>query len=305
MVHILDEIDKQILVALARNCRITYQELARRHGISANAIRRRIMNLEESGEISKYVVTLSAGMIGSNQIFGYLTSDGSRDEVEMTDQIGSHPNIIAAAAYSTGTYAFVANYDTAQEMHEISSFLRNIKSVIDAEIHPTIIPPGQKMELTKLHLRILKFLVQDPRLSVVEIANKSGLTARRVRRLLGQLEESGAVQFKALVELGAASSIPFIARIRWNERGTTYEQIIEWLEQKYPLAVWEHFVSATEPTLFTLLSGENLTDVNEMTREIRRHPDIESVITSISSFHKFFASARHKKLDEMIEALEL
>jgi DNA-binding Lrp family transcriptional regulator len=305
MVHILDEIDKQILTALARNCRITYQELSRRHGISANAIRRRIMNLEESGEISSYVVSLSAAMIGPNQIFGYLTSDGSRDEVEMIDQIGSHPNITAAAAYSTGTYAFVANYDTAQEMYELSSFLRSIKSVINAEIHPIIIHPGQKIELTKLHLRILKFLVEDPRLSVVEIANKSGLTARRVRRLLGELEESGAVQFKALVELGAASSIPFIARIRWNEKSTSYEQIIDWLEKKYPLAVWEHFASATEPTLFTLLSGENLTDANEMTREIRRHRDIESVITSISSFHKFFGSARHQKLHEMIEALEM
>jgi DNA-binding Lrp family transcriptional regulator len=305
MVHILDEIDRQILAALARNCRITYQELSRRHGISANAIRRRIMNLEETGEISSYVVSLSAGMIGSNQIFGYLTSDGSRDEVEMIDQIGSHPNITAAAAYSNGTYAFVANHDTTQEMHELSSFLRNIKSVIDAEIHPTIISPGQKMELTKLHLRILRFLVEDPRLSVVEIANKSGLTARRVRRLLGQLEESRAVHFKALVELGAASSIPFIARIRWNERSTSYERIIDLLEKKYPLAVWEHFVSATEPILFTLLSGESLTDVNEMTREIRRHPDIESVITSISSSHKFFASARHKKLHEMIQAQEI
>jgi DNA-binding Lrp family transcriptional regulator len=305
MVHILDEIDKQILAALARNCRITYQELSRRHGISANAIRRRIMNLEETGEISSYVVSLSAGMIGSNQIFGYLTSDGSRDEVEMIDQMGSHPNITAAAAYSNGTYAFVANYDTTQEMHELSSFLRNIKSVIDAEIHPTIISLGQKMELTKLHLRILKFLVEDPRLSVVEIANRSGLTARRVRRLLGQLEESGAVHFKALMELGAASSIPFVARIRWNERSTSYEQVIDLLEKKYPLAVWEHFVSATEPILFTLLSGESLTDVNEMTREIRRHPNIESVITSISSSHKFFASARQKKLNEMIEAQEM
>jgi DNA-binding Lrp family transcriptional regulator len=304
MVHILDEIDKQILAALARNCRITYQELSRRHGISANAIRRRIMNLEETGEISSYVVSLSAGMIGSNQIFGYLTSDGSRDEVEMIDQMGSHPNITAAAAYSNGTYAFVANYDTTQEMHELSSFLRNIKSVIDAEIHPTIISLGQKMELTKLHLRILKFLVEDPRLSVVEIANRSGLTARRVRRLLGQLEES-AVHFKALMELGAASSIPFVARIRWNERSTSYEQVIDLLEKKYPLAVWEHFVSATEPILFTLLSGESLTDVNEMTREIRRHPNIESVITSISSSHKFFASARQKKLNEMIEAQEM
>jgi DNA-binding Lrp family transcriptional regulator len=305
MVPNLDDIDRKILAALAKNCRLTYQELSRQHNISANAIRRRILNLEESGEISKYVVSLSVGMTTSNQIFGFLTSDGSRDEVEVIDEIGSHPNVSAAAAYSNGTYAFIANYDTAQEMHELSSFLRRINSIVDTEVHLTIIDTGLKMEFSPLHLRILKTLMEQPRLSVVEIANRSGLTARRVRRLLGQIEESGAVQFKALVELGAASGIPFIARIRWDERSTSYERIVQWLEKKYPLAIWEHFVSATEPVLFTLLAGENLTNVNEMTREIRKHPDVESVVTSISSFHKYFAGKHRRKLLEMIETAEI
>jgi DNA-binding Lrp family transcriptional regulator len=298
---IMDELDKKILAELQNNCRITYQELSRRYGVSANAIRRRIMNLEETGEISGYAVTLSVGMTGSSQLFGILTGDGSRDEVEIIDEMGLHPNIIAAAAYSNGTYAFVGNYATTQQMHDLSSYLRGIKSILSAEIHPTIIPTGQRMELTPLHLRILKALIQEPRLPVVEIAERSGLTARRVRRLLGQLEESGAVHFNTLIELGADTSIPFIAIIRWDERATTYEHIIEWLKEKYPLASWENFISAMEPVIFSLIAGENLTQVNEMTREIRRHPHVVSVITTISTHHKFFTSYRRSKLREMIE----
>jgi DNA-binding Lrp family transcriptional regulator len=298
---IMDELDKKILIDLQKNCRVTYQELSRSYGISANAIRRRILNLEESGEISGYVVTLSIAMTGSNQLFGILTGDGTRDEVEMIDEMGSHPNILAASAYSNGTYAFVGDYITAQEMHELSSFLRKMKGVVSAEIHPTIIPTGQEMELSSLHLRILKTLIQEPRLSIVEVAEKSGLTARRVRRLLGQLEESGAVHFSALVELGADTGIPFIARIRWDERQTTYETIIDWLKQKYPLTSWENFISAAEPVLFSLFVGENLTEVNEMTREIRKHPHIESVITSISKYHKYYESARYNMLLKMIK----
>jgi DNA-binding Lrp family transcriptional regulator len=297
----MDELDKKILADLQTNCRITYQELSRRYGISANAIRRRVLNLEESGEISGYTVALSIAMTGSSQLFGFLTADGSRDEIEMIDEMGSHPNISAAAAYSNGTYAFVGNYVTTQEMHELSSYLRRIQSVVSAEIHPTIIPTGQGMELSTLHLRIMKALIDEPRLSVVEVAEKSGLTARRVRRLLGQLEESGAVQFKALLELGADRSIPFIARIRWDERQTTYEPIINWLKQHYPLASWENFISATEPVLFALLAGENLTEVNEMTRAIRRQPDVKSVVTIISKYHKFYPNARYSKLLEMIK----
>ncbi len=261
------------------------------------------MNLEETGEISGYAVTLSIGVTRSSQLFGFLTGDGSRDEVELTEEIGSHPNVIAAAAYSNGIYAFVGEYEVTHEMHDMSSFLRRIKGVVNAEIHPTIIPTGESMELTPLHLRVLKVLLKDPRLPVVEIAERSGLTARRVRRLLSQLEESRAVQFKALIELGADTSIPFIALIRWDERAINYEQLIDWLRQKYPLALWENFISAMEPVLFSLFVGENLTQVNEMTREIRRHPHVVSVITTISTHHKFFTGYRQTKLREMIESL--
>jgi len=297
----MDELDKKILADLQKNCRLSYQELSRRYGVSANAIRRRVMNLEATGEIAGYSVLLSIAITGSSQLFGFLTGDGSRDEVEMIDEMGSHPNILAAAAYSNGIYAFVGMYDTAQEMHELSSYLRRIKGVLSAEIHPTIISTGMGMELTPLHLRILKVLLPEPRLSVVEIAERSGLTARRVRRLLGQLEESRAVFFNALIELGADRSIPFIARIRWDESKTTYEPIVDWLKEKYPLSSWENFISAIEPVLFSLLAGENLTEVNEMTREIRRYPHVLSVITTISKYHKFYHDVRYIKLKEMIE----
>ncbi|MFW9976367.1 MAG: Lrp/AsnC family transcriptional regulator, partial [Candidatus Thorarchaeota archaeon] len=109
----MDEIDQKLLADLSKNCRLTYQELSRRYGFSANAIRRRIMNLEATGEISGYAVTLSIGVTRSSQLFGFLTGDGSRDEVELTEEIGSHPNIIAAAAYSNGIYAFVGEYVVA------------------------------------------------------------------------------------------------------------------------------------------------------------------------------------------------
>jgi len=93
----MDELDKKIMADLQKNCRVPYQELSRRYGVSANAIRRRVLNLEESGEIARYSITLSIAMTGSSQLFGILTGDGSRDEIEMIDEMGAHPNISAAA----------------------------------------------------------------------------------------------------------------------------------------------------------------------------------------------------------------
>ncbi len=297
----MDELDKKILGDFMINCRVSYQELSRRYGISANAIRRRILNLEESGEISGYSLLLSAEMLGVHRILGLLTSDGSRDEVEVMDEIGDHAGVIAAAAYSNGTYALVGEYRIPEELHELTSHLRTIESIEKAETHQIIQAHGQPIELSRMHLRILKPLISEPRLSVVEISKKSGLTARRVRRLLGQLEESGAVKFQALVELGAATSIPFLARVTWDERKTTYREILDLIEQKYPLSHWETYVSASEPVLYSLIAVEGLVQVNEITRDLRSNDKIESVKALISMFHKFYESITQRTLHSMIE----
>ena len=297
----VDELDKKLLAVLSQNCRVSYQELSRRYGISANAIRRRVLNLEETGEISGYSLLLSAEMLGVHRILGLLTSDGSRDEIEVMDEIGNHPGVIAAASYSNGIYALVGEYRVSEELLQLTSHLRRIESIQHSEIHQIIQSSKPPFELTKMHLRILKPLIEEPRLSVVEISEKSGLTARRVRRLLSQLEESEVVSFRALVELGANTGIPFLARITWDERKTNFQEVCDIIAETYPLSHWETYVSASEPILYSLISVEGLFDVNDVTRELRRSDKIESVKAIISMFHKFYPSITRQILINMIE----
>ncbi len=297
----MDELDKKILGDLTQNCRISYQELSRRYEISANAIRRRILNLEESGEISGYSLSLSPEMLGVHRMLAILTSDGSRDELEVMDEIGNHPLVIAAAAYSNGTYAMVGEYRSNEELLKLTSHLRLIESIEGSEIHQIIEPRGSHMELKNMHLRVLKPLLDEPRLSVVEISNRSGLTARRVRRLLSQLEDSNAIQFRTLVELGAATSIPFLARVTWNERKTNFQEILDLIIETYPLHHWETYISASEPVLYSLLAVESLTEVNEVVRDLRKCDKIDTVSANIAVFHKFYRSITRQMLLDMIE----
>ena len=300
-VQILDELDKKILTELERNCRISYQELSRKYGISANAIRRRILNLEESGVISGYSIALSPEMIGTDFLFGLLSTDGSRDEVEMVDEMGSNKHILAAASYTNGEYAFVAEYHGPEELQEFASFLRTIEGVENSELHTFLRKWGGKMKLTKTHLRVLEPLLEDPRMPIVDVAQKTGLTARRVRRLIRELEDSEALRFSALPELGAATSLPYIIRINWNEKTATHSAITDWLVKEFPLKHWETYVSATEPVIFVLLLADDITDLAKTVRSIRHNDHISSVKVLIGIYHKYFSSYRYEKLTQMVK----
>ncbi|MFW9793831.1 MAG: Lrp/AsnC family transcriptional regulator [Candidatus Thorarchaeota archaeon] len=297
----MDELDKRILFDVQHNCRIGYQELSRKYGVSANAIRRRILNLEDSGVIYGYSIVLSPQMTETDYLFGLLTTDGSRDEVEMVDEIGSSKNVIAAAAYTEGKYALVAEYHGLEEQLEVGSFLRKIDSVENAELHPILRSWGEKMKLTKTHLRVLNPLLEDPRLPIVEVAKRAGLTARRVRRLVRELENSGGLRFVALLELGVASSLPFIVRIRWNEKDHTYSGILDWLTKEFSLHYWESYISASEPILYVLLVADDLTELNDIVRSIRQNEMVTHVQALIGIYHKFFSSYRREKLVKMVK----
>ena len=297
----MDEMDKSILTDLQGNCRLSYQELSRKYGISANAIRRRILNLEESGVISGYSIALSPSMTGTDFLFALLSTDGSRDEVEMVDEIGASKHILAAAAYSDGYYALVAEYHGPEELLELGTFLRTLESVQNAEIHTFLRDWGSEMKLTKTHLRVLEPLLEDPRLPIVDIAQQTGLTARRVRRLIRELEESGALRFTALLELGAATSMPYIVRIHWDEKRATHSTIADWLLKEFSLQHWETYISASEPVIFSLMVADELTDLTETVRSIRKNEFVTSASYIIGGYHKYFSSYRHERLRKMVK----
>jgi DNA-binding Lrp family transcriptional regulator len=298
----MDELDKKILTNVQRNCRMSYQELSRKYKISANAIRRRILNLEESGVIDGYSIIMSPAMTNTEYVFGLLHTDGSRDEGDMVDEIGSSKNVVAAAAYTDGIYALVFEHHGSREIQEVSSSLRRIQGVEMAELHNIVGDRGEKMKLSKTHLRILKPLFEDPRLPIIEVAKRAGLSARRARRLIRELEEGGGLRFVALVELGAGSSVPFIARIRWDEKNYDCYEVLDWIQKEYSLQHWEHYVSASDPVFYVLFVADDLTEITGLVRGVRRNKMVTHVKPMIGIYHKYFSSYRHEKLRQLIDS---
>ncbi|MFW9845878.1 MAG: winged helix-turn-helix transcriptional regulator [Candidatus Thorarchaeota archaeon] len=296
----MDSIDKGILSDLLANCRQTYQELSRKYGISANAIRMRVMKLEESGVIRGYAINLRPAMLGTNFILALLVTDGSQDEEEFIHTIGKHPGVLAASSYTDGIYPLVAEYTNAEELMELGAYLRGLESVVSAEIHPLVVKHGMEMKMSGLHIRVLRHLIDDPRMSIADLSERTGLTSRRVRRLVTELIESDAVDFRALLELGSAESIPFLARVLWNESTSEYSELLSWLQENFEFHLWESYISASEPVMFCLLTADDLSRVDSIAREIRRNDSVASVKVMISTHHKYFPGLRGIRLSEMV-----
>lgn len=299
----MDLIDKGILGDLLANCRISYEELARKYDLSANAVKRRIQKLEERGIITSYHIRVSLAMLDAEYLFGLVLADGSQDEVQFVDLIGSNPCVLAAAAYSDGTYVFLAEYTNNTELMELGAFLRRLGGVQAVELHTLATNKGGKIEFTDDMRKILKHLIDDPRMTIADLARNTGYSARRVRRLLNEMIESKVLFFSVGYELAEEGNLPFLARVFWDERIVTHEAVVAWLTTQYPRALWEWYVSVSEPAIFCLFSDRDPRAMTKIIREIRAKEFVERVKVTIPKHHKSFHGPRYRFLHELVKGI--
>ncbi|MHA1882741.1 MAG: winged helix-turn-helix domain-containing protein, partial [Candidatus Thorarchaeota archaeon] len=207
----------------------------------------------------------------------------------------------------------ICEYDSPERLMQFGTFLRQLESVSKADIFPYVaklesntitVHRGDLINLTNLHLRLLKYLEEDPRMPVIDLAKISGLTAKRTRKLVRELLESSSVQFSANVELGNAGSIPFLLRIHTNESKKTQLEMSLWLREEFPLEIWENFPCVSEPLLFSLLCVNELNQVDQITRNVRGQEFVNSVLVMISTHHRYFLGLRKRRLKQMIESID-
>ena len=280
----MDVVDKSILMALDRNCRISYEALARDLGVSANAVRKRVANLIESKVITDFVVVFSPAMTGAELLFLQIETDGCEDPEELSEKIGSHPAALQVTRVASGTgglYIVFGEYVDSPQMLELSSFIRSIDCVVSVDTHPLLTAEGGKIEMKRVHLRVLRTLTEDARMQISEIARKTGMTARSAWRALNQMLDSGAVWFSTRWDLAAGGSTRFFAKIQYNEKTVSHQDVEDWLGKEFPTAYWYSYVSATEPMIFSNFVVDHIGDADRISRELTKSEFIKSAIPMI------------------------
>ncbi|MFW9909066.1 MAG: AsnC family transcriptional regulator [Candidatus Thorarchaeota archaeon] len=304
----MDIIDKFLLIALDANCRASYEALSRQLSVSANAVRKRIVNLIDSNVITDFVVLLSPAMTGAEMVFLLIQTDGCEDPEAITDTIGNHPLVLQVtriASACRGTYMALAEYIESPQLLELSSFVRSVECVESVEIHPLLIDKGGRIDFAKAHLKILRALKDDPRMQISEIARKTKLSARSARRILQQLIDSRALIFGTRWDLAAGGGMRFFAHIRYDEQKINYSELDDRLREQYSLEYWYSYVSATEPVVFANFVVEHLRDANRISSELVRMPFIRSAIPLIQYPTKKYPRIGMTMLDDILKETEL
>jgi DNA-binding Lrp family transcriptional regulator len=305
-VFLLDPIDKRLILELDDNCRATFQELALKLGMTANAVRKRVTKLIEQGVIEEFVAIMRPAMTGAELLLALVHTDGLENEETLINEMGRYRGVVQTgliASIKGRTYLVFAEYIGATGLMELRKFLCGLESVIDVEMHTLLRQRGSKIKLTKLHLRVLRQLQEDARMSITDIANNTGLSARRVRRTLSDITESGAFWLAARWNLSAGEDTEFYVRMEIDEQKADREAVDEFLRSKFANEYWLSFHSAIEPAVFAKFVTEHFREADAISRVIKHEQFVKSTSVLICfPVHKFTRLSQLMLQEKLIEA---
>jgi len=296
----LDSVDIGILRAMGENCRASYQDMGRNLGMTANAIKKRVNKLVENGTIHSFVVYLSFAMIDAESFLAILTPATSNIEEEILKEIVKNPHIFSTGSLSDGTCIVFAEYESDTGQSEFEQFLEGLDNVAGYDLHTLRSPRGRKVEFKPLEIRVLRSLADDPRAPATEIAEKTGLTPRRVRKIIQQLLDGGGVHFVTRLNLNAGSGVIYYAQVHWDETKGNHHDVEKWLEKEFPGQYFDSHISATAPMMLSLFVIDHLRDAENMSRSISKGILIKSVKTIFPFPTKKNVRLQRLRLEELL-----
>ncbi|MFW9945099.1 MAG: Lrp/AsnC family transcriptional regulator [Candidatus Sifarchaeia archaeon] len=158
----LDPTNRRILNELARDCRMSFQKLAGKVGLSTTAVIRRVSSLIEDGTIMKFRVIPSQAMTGVSKFAAIVHTDGTENADDLVDLIGTNRGVIQVSELITTagrSYFVTGEFIGSKRLQEIRRSLSSLDSARDVEIHATIrtmVPEGTRMDVSRHQLLVLR-----------------------------------------------------------------------------------------------------------------------------------------------------
>ncbi|MFA5174490.1 MAG: Lrp/AsnC family transcriptional regulator [Candidatus Pacearchaeota archaeon] len=213
----LDVKDKKILGILGSDARMPLTQISKRVGLSRDAVNYRINNYETKGIIQGYrtIVNMSALGYNNHHLFIKLNNPSQEVEQQIIKKLKNHAFIRVILKFS-GNFDFEIGF-VAKDINELDKRITQITedcsgNLQDYEIltipksyFAEIFPPDFlksnkpaniqkiKYKMDKKDIEILKFLSENARMALFEIAEKLKLSVDAVSYRIKNMKNSGII----------------------------------------------------------------------------------------------------------------
>src|ERR1043165_9699348 len=122
-----DGVDRKIITTLMANARTSFAEIGAAVGLSATAVKRRVVRLREAGVITGFTATVEPSGLGwSTEAYVEVYCEGAAPPGRLAEVVRNHPEITAAMTVTGGADALL--HVRATDVEHFENVLERIRT---------------------------------------------------------------------------------------------------------------------------------------------------------------------------------
>ncbi len=305
----MDDVDRRLLVLLAADPRIHLRDLARKLGISRQAVYHRMRTLTELGVLKKPLAGISIPYLDAVPVAVFGRSRSSSIERTL-DRLG-RSEYSRRAVVAGGNYIYVVGF--LRKVSELGAYAEFVRKA--AEIpEPTVgiynpdcaLMQGYSVDgggtarrpsyrnLSKLDLRIINVLKFDARQPISSIAKKVGVTPKTARGHLERMISEGSLDMTNPQDLASGGDIFALVHVGLREDADKEKAAKRLLAKFHFSDQYIRTFSNIPAFLIWVLWAGGIADIRLMLAEVAEDEDVVSVMPNFAYLERMYPNWRDR-----------
>jgi DNA-binding Lrp family transcriptional regulator len=296
----LDDTDLQIIHSVSSDGRISYRSLGRSVGLSTNAIKTRINRLAGSGIIQQFVTFVNLAILGYPRTYYLLIRNSdSVEETRSRIKLAGQIIIEMEGIGNISVFGIVIKEDIKDEKIQLLSDALKPALILSINIGHSKL--SEKVRETDL--KILKCIINDPRMEISKIANKISVSSKTVSSRLEKMKENHIIDFIAITDpTKMGSYINFVVFIRseseFNNK-TVLKEVQEELEKYFLIT---RLVMRQDNMITFVLVAKSIFEIDPVIRKIKMMKGLKEIEVIIPSKIRIYQDWMMKEIDRLINS---
>jgi DNA-binding Lrp family transcriptional regulator len=222
----LDELDGKILRSLSRNCRVSYNSLGSEIGMTAKSVKARVRKMQSSGVIDSFIVKVNPLVLGYSKLCILVLRINSKiaDEKHIRNSLSLLGDILNTghALGNISTFKFAVKKEAEEKLELLVDVIGQDRLIQNQ----TVVFQYVREHPTYIDFKIMRCLIDNPRMEISDIAEKISMSSKTVARRLEKMIENHVLEFTIQINFTAIGGY-IVSVISANIERGSYTKVLE------------------------------------------------------------------------------
>ena len=296
----MDDTDRKLMLLIYEDPRMHYREIAKRLGISRQAVHHRMQALTKIGVFKRMRAAISLHYLDA--VVVAIWGKSRTESVEETlDSLGESEFTGFVRVAGGNDLIVLGGLRNVSELDGYVEFVKRVAEMPEPTvgilsygdgINPDYYDGGKRKQnyrdLSRLDLKIIASLQDDARKPIAKIAHEVGVSAKTVRRHLDIMRAEGSMDFDQPLDLTSGEDMFTMMFVNLRS-GADKVKVARRLLSKDPVhVIYFRSFSNLPNFLFGLLSSDKMSEIRRLLREIGNDEDVLSVTPNLLYLERMY-----------------